>query len=79
MMLELVEVKTAIHRPDRAFLAPFPGAIRAAPAQSIHRLEHDKLGEFEIFLTAVGAEPQGIVYESVFHRFRKSAPADSKA
>jgi hypothetical protein len=43
-------------------------------AQSIHPLEHDKLGRFDIFLTAIAGDEQGIIYESVFHRFRKTAP-----
>jgi hypothetical protein len=80
MMLELVEVKDSDPSPQiELFSLHFRGPSAPRLPQSIHRLEHDKLGEFEIFLTAVGAERQGIVYESVFHRFRKSAPADSKA
>jgi hypothetical protein len=43
-------------------------------AQHIHTLEHDKLGRFDIFLTAVAGDAQSITYESVFHRFRKTAP-----
>jgi hypothetical protein len=49
------------------FLGPFTPRL----AQKIHRLEHEKLGDFEIFLTAIAADPQqGTMYESVFHRFR---------
>jgi hypothetical protein len=39
--------------------------------QEIHRFEHEKLGTFELFLTAVGGDAEGITYEVVFHRFRK--------
>ncbi|MBZ5507918.1 MAG: hypothetical protein LAO78_20850 [Acidobacteriia bacterium] len=80
MTLELIEVKHGDTSPQiELFLLHFRGPSAPRLPQSIHRLEHDKLGSFEIFLTAIGAEPQGILYESVFHRFRKSAPADSKA
>jgi len=39
--------------------------------QQIHRLEHDKLGALDIFLTNLDAGPEGAMYEAVFHRFRK--------
>jgi hypothetical protein len=36
-------------------------------------MEHEKLGEIEIFLTPISADQQnGTMYEAVFHRFRKS-------
>ena len=57
---------------DGAFLAAISWAIQAAAGQQTHRLEHEKLGEFEIFLTPVSADQQnGTIYEAVFHRFRK--------
>jgi hypothetical protein len=43
-------------------------------AQQIHTLEHDKLGRFAIFLTAIAGDAESITYESVFHRFRKNVP-----
>jgi hypothetical protein len=43
-----------------------PGTPRLP--QQIYRLEHEKLGTFGIFLTAIGADETGIFYESVFFR-----------
>ncbi len=76
MMLELVEVMERDPSPKlELFSLQFRGPSALRLAQQIHRLEHDKLGIFEIFLTAIGADPeQRILYESVFHRFRKPAP-----
>jgi hypothetical protein len=79
MTLELVEVKDNDPSPKiELFSLHFLGPSAPRLPQSIHRLEHDKLGTFEIFLTAIAAEPQGLVYESVFHRLRKPAPAGNQ-
>lgn len=73
--LELIEVKESDPSPKiELFALHFRGPDAPRMAQHIHRLEHDKLGTLEIFLTAIGADAQGITYESVFHRFRKTGP-----
>jgi hypothetical protein len=73
--LELIEVKESDPSPKiELFMLQFRGPSEPRMAQHIHRLEHDKLGAFDIFLTAIGADEQGITYESVFHRFRKMEP-----
>lgn len=73
--LELVEVKESNVSPQiELFSLHFRGPSSPHLPQQIHRMEHDKLGTVEIFLTAVGAEPQGILYESVFNRLRKPTP-----
>ncbi|MCU1220592.1 MAG: hypothetical protein JWN42_1789 [Candidatus Angelobacter sp.] len=73
--LELIEVKENDPSPKiELFILHFRGPAEPRMAQHIHRLEHDKLGAFDIFLTAIGADAQGITYESVFHRFRKTGP-----
>jgi len=73
VVLELVEVQEREERGDVEFFClHFRGPYRPLLAQQIHRLEHDKLGAFEIFLTPISAEPQaGAVYEVIFHRFRQ--------
>ncbi len=73
--LELVEVIDRDPSPEiELFSLHFLGPLTPRLEQQIHRLEHETLGEFEIFLTAIGAEPgRGIQYECVFHRFRKAA------
>jgi hypothetical protein len=55
------------------FSLHFRGPFRPRLDQQTHRLEHEKLGEFEIFLTPISADQQsGTIYEAVFHRFRKA-------
>ncbi|HXB20472.1 MAG TPA: hypothetical protein VNV88_03775 [Candidatus Solibacter sp.] len=69
--LELFEVKDRETAPQlELFSLGFRGPISPRLNQQIHRLEHEKLGVFELFLTAVGADQDGTLYEVVFHRFR---------
>lgn len=73
MMLELIEVMERNLSPQiELFTLQFRGAVAPRLAQQTHRFEHDKLGPFAIFMTAIGTDPeQRILYESVFQRFRK--------
>ena len=72
LVLELDEVEERNDSPRMEFFSlHFVGPFTPRLAQRTHRLEHEKLGDFEIFLTAVAGDPQqGTVYESIFHRFR---------
>jgi hypothetical protein len=73
--LELIEVKEGDASPKiELFSLQFRGPAAPRMAQHIHTLEHDKLGRFDIFLTAIAGDAEGITYESVFHRFRKNVP-----
>ena len=72
--LELVEVVENDLSPKmELFSLQFRGPATPRMPQHIHTLEHDKLGTFNIFLTAIAGDAEGITYESVFHRFRKKA------
>jgi len=72
--LELVEVVENDLSPKmELFSLHFLGPATPRMPQHIHTLEHDKLGTFSIFLTAIAGDADGITYESVFHRFRKKA------
>jgi len=69
--LELVEVKDHETAPNlELFSLGFRGPHSPRLNQQIHRFEHEKLGVFELFLTPVAADPDGTLYEVVFHRFR---------
>jgi len=72
--LELVDVIESDLSPKmELFSLHFRGPFRPRLDQQTHRLEHEKLGDFEIFLTPISADQQnGTIYEAVFHRFRKS-------
>src|SRR5215472_10915264 len=73
MMLELVDVVENDLSPKmELFSLHFRGPFSPRLDQRTHRLAHEKLGEFEIFLTPISADQQsGTIYEAVFHRFRK--------
>ncbi|HMC31423.1 MAG TPA: hypothetical protein VKL99_11360 [Candidatus Angelobacter sp.] len=71
MLLELEKVEERHDSPEtELFSLQFLGPFTPRLEQKIYRLEHEKLGDFEIFLTAIAADQQGTMYESVFHRFR---------
>jgi len=72
--LELVDVIESDLSPKmELFSLHFRGPFRPRLDQQTHRLEHEILGDFEIFLTPISADQQnGTIYEAVFHRFRKS-------
>ena len=71
--LELIDVVENDLSPKmELFSLHFRGPFRPLLDQQTHRLEHEKLGDFEIFLTPISADQQnGTIYEAVFHRFRK--------
>jgi hypothetical protein len=72
--LELIDVVESDLSPKmELFSLQFRGPATPRIPQLIHTLEHDKLGRFDIFLTAIAGDAQGITYESVFHRFRTKA------
>jgi len=54
-----------------SFALVFDGPLAPRLPQQIYRLEHEKLGNFSIFLTAVSADEKGFSYESVFNRMKK--------
>ena len=70
--LELFEVNDRETAPKlELFSLGFRGPHSPRLNQQIHHLEHEKLGALELFLTAVGVDQEGLLYEAVFHRFRK--------
>ena len=70
--MELVEVEERDTSPRiELFFLRFQGPPSPLVPQGIRRFEHEKLGAFEIFITAIGMDEKGLLYESVFHRFRK--------
>ncbi|HEY7402090.1 MAG TPA: hypothetical protein VIB39_01095 [Candidatus Angelobacter sp.] len=74
LSLELIEVTERQDSPRTEFFSlHFRGPISPRLPQQIHRLEHARLGTFEIFLTTISADEQGTVYEAIFHRFRKQS------
>jgi|SRR5579883_2541944 len=72
LRLKLLEVSDKNSSPKiELFTLTFRGPTAPLLLQQTHSLEHEQLGKIEIFITAVGVDEQGILYEAVFHRFRK--------
>jgi hypothetical protein len=68
--IDLVEVSDASRSgAAERFSLVFRGALDFFLPQSIYRIEHERLGAFELFLVAIGREPDGFRYEAVFNRF----------
>ena len=73
--LELTEVNERTTSPKvELFSLIFRGPVTPRLVQRIHPLEHDSLGKFELFLTPVGLDENGTLYEAVFHRLAKPQP-----
>jgi hypothetical protein len=69
--LELSEIEERESSPRvELFFLRFRGPHAPQLPQQIYSLEHEKLGTFAIFLTAISADESGICYESVFNRLR---------
>jgi hypothetical protein len=71
-VMELFEVLEPQAPPQvELFCLHFRGPRAPRLAQRIHRFEHEKLGAFDLFITAIGTDERGIAYEAVFNRMRK--------
>jgi hypothetical protein len=73
--LELTEVKGYLSGPNEEsgmerFSAFFEGPATLLP-QAVYALEHEQMGEFEIFLVPISKSEQGFRYEAVFNYFKK--------
>lgn len=66
--LELTEVVETMRMPGREqFSVFFRGPLEYIIPQSTYRLEHEKMGNLDIFIVPVGKEPEGFRYEAVFN------------
>jgi hypothetical protein len=70
--IELIEVSELNRvRNSEQFSAVFRGPLNFLLHQSVHRLEHERLGALELFLVPIGQEADGFRYEAVFNRFAR--------
>jgi hypothetical protein len=67
--IELIEVAhgAPLEGTER-FSLVFRGALDFTLPQSIYRLEHERLGAFDLFLVPIAREADGFRYEAVFNR-----------
>jgi uncharacterized protein DUF6916 len=48
----------------------FSGSLEFLLPQSTYRLAHPEMGEFEVFLVAIGQEADGYRYEAVYNYYK---------
>jgi hypothetical protein len=67
--LELIELNVGVSTPrQEQFSIVFSGPQNPFLYQGIHHMEHDKLGEFDLFIVPIAREQDGFLYEAVFNR-----------
>ena len=65
----LIEFKPGKSIPSQEqFSLLFRAPLEAPAQQGIFQVQHDSVGEFELFLVPVRKDAQGLYYEAVFNR-----------
>ncbi len=65
-LTEVSDLQTSPH--SEQFAIVFRGPAETSLTQGTHRLEHEDMGEFALFLVPVGSDAEGLLYEAVFNR-----------
>jgi hypothetical protein len=69
METELVELKEVNTTPrQEQFSVMFRAPLEPFLKQGMYRMEHDKIGEFVLFLVPIRNDQDGLYYEAVFNR-----------
>jgi hypothetical protein len=53
------------------FSAFFDGPAEPYLPQTVYHLQHERMGEFDIFLVPIAKDEHGLRYEAVFNYFKK--------
>ena len=53
------------------FSAVFAGPLDALLPQQTYHMTHPEMGEFDVFLVAIGKEADGFRYEAVYNYYRQ--------
>jgi hypothetical protein len=70
--LELTEVsELKLVKTQEEFAIVFRGPLDHFLEQSIHSFDHEKMGQFELFIVPIRQNAEGFYYEAVFNRFRE--------
>jgi hypothetical protein len=70
--LELIEITEASSSPGQEqFALQFRGPLEYFFPQTIYHIEHEKMGEMDIFIVPVGKDKDGFRYEAVFNYLRQ--------
>ena len=66
---ELTEVSEHLLSPRQGrFSIVFRGPNEIVLGQGVHRIEHDQMGVFDLFIVPISRDEQGTYYEAVFNR-----------
>src|SRR2546427_1895642 len=70
--LELVEIEGYVSKPNEQtglerFSVFFSGPSEVSLPQGTYHLEHERMGEFEIFIVPIARNEKGFRYEAVFN------------
>jgi hypothetical protein len=69
--VKLIDVEEKNYTPQTdQFSLIFHGPLTPVLPQKIYRLDHDRLGEMDLFLVPIGPKDGGMQYQAVFNRFR---------
>ena len=67
--LELIELTSSNYSPKyESFSLIFRGDKNRVHPQRMYSMKHDALGNFDLFITAVGQNDDGTMYQAVFNR-----------
>lgn len=69
-LIEYTEVNTSPRQEQ--FSIVFRGPLNIFLQQSIYKVEHDKIGTFDLFLVPIRQDQDGFYYEAVFNRLIKN-------
>ena len=72
-LIEVSELKKA--RRQEMFSIVFRCRTDRVLPQRIYRLEHENMGQFDLFLVPIRKDAEGVYYEAVFNRVLDSADA----
>jgi hypothetical protein len=71
--VELLEVVEGVSTPaQEQFSIVFRGPLEYFLPQHTYHVEHEKMGEMDIFIVPVGKEADGFRYEAVFNYIRQA-------
>jgi hypothetical protein len=83
--IELVEATTSASSrvparvSEASFSLVFAGPRKPFLSQRTYRVEHEKLGVFDLFLVPIGEDQHGFRYEAVFNRDVRPGHANAPA
>jgi len=72
VMLDLVDIKIELcPPPQEQFSVFFTAPAACGLGQGNFRMQHEQMGEFDLFIVPIGTDGQEIRYQAVFNRLRK--------